>query len=51
MMCPGPLLKRLFGPYEHELTEAYRTIFVNLDDFADRPRVWVPQTCRILEMG
>ena len=50
-MRPGPLIRRLFGPYERAVTEAYRGIFTELDDFVGRVRVWVPQPHRILEVG
>jgi SAM-dependent methyltransferase len=50
-MRPGPLIRGLFGPYERAITEAYRRLFVDLDDFVDRLQVWVPQPCRILEVG
>jgi hypothetical protein len=50
-MRPGPLIRRLFGPYEHGIVEAYRRIFINLDDFADRLRFWVPDARKILEVG
>ena len=48
-MRPGPLVRRLFGPYE--ITEADRRLFVDLDDFMDRLQVWVRQPRRILEVG
>jgi 2-polyprenyl-6-hydroxyphenyl methylase/3-demethylubiquinone-9 3-methyltransferase len=50
-MHPGPLIRRLFGPYEHQVAEAYRHIFVNLDDFARLIQTWVAQPRRILEVG
>jgi 2-polyprenyl-3-methyl-5-hydroxy-6-metoxy-1,4-benzoquinol methylase len=50
-MHPGPLIRRLFGPYEHQVAEAYRHMFVNLDDFARLIQTWVPQPRRILEVG
>jgi 2-polyprenyl-3-methyl-5-hydroxy-6-metoxy-1,4-benzoquinol methylase len=50
-MQPGPVIRRLFGPYEHTVAEAYRHIFVNLDDFARLIHTWVPQAQRILEVG
>ena len=34
-MRPGPLIRRLFGPYEHAIAEVYRRIFVDLDEFAE----------------
>lgn len=50
-MQPGSVIRRLFGPYEHTVAEAYRHIFVNLDDFARLIHTWVPQARRILEVG
>jgi 2-polyprenyl-3-methyl-5-hydroxy-6-metoxy-1,4-benzoquinol methylase len=50
-MQPGPAIRRLFGPYEYKVAEAYRHIFVNLDDFARLIHTWVPQARRILEVG
>jgi SAM-dependent methyltransferase len=50
-MQPGPLIRRLFGPYEHGVAEAYRSIFVNLDDFAGLMNTWVPGAQKILEVG
>lgn len=47
----GPLIRRLFGPYEHGVAEVYRRIFVNLDDLSDLMCAWVPQAQRILEVG
>lgn len=51
MMRPGPLVRSLFGPYEHEIAEAYRRIFIDLDDFAAVTGTWAPQAERILEVG
>jgi len=48
-MRPGPLIRRLFGPYERQVAEAYKRLFVDLDDFADLLRLWVPHPGRILE--
>jgi 2-polyprenyl-3-methyl-5-hydroxy-6-metoxy-1,4-benzoquinol methylase len=50
-MRPGPLIRKLFGPYEHGVAEAYRRIFIDLDDFAKVTRCWVPDANRILEVG
>ena len=50
-MRPGPLIRRLFGPYEHAVAEFYRRIFVDLDELAELMRAWVPQAQRILEVG
>lgn len=50
-MRPGPLIRRLFGPYERGVAEAYRRIFVDLDQFAELMCTWVPQAERVLEVG
>jgi SAM-dependent methyltransferase len=50
-MHPGPLVRRLFGPYEHGVAEAYRKIFVDLDDLAGLMNTWVPKAHKILEVG
>ena len=50
-MPPGPLIRRLFGPYERGVAEAYRRIFINLDAFAELMSAWVPQAHKILEVG
>jgi 2-polyprenyl-6-hydroxyphenyl methylase/3-demethylubiquinone-9 3-methyltransferase len=41
----------LFGPYERGAAEAYRRIFIDLDDFVARTEAWVPEPRRILEVG
>ena len=50
-MRPGPLVRKLFGPYEHQVAEAYRHVFIDLDDFAHLIQSWVPQATNILEVG
>ncbi len=50
-MRPGPLVRRLFGRYESGVAEAYRRIFVDLDDLARIIGAWVPQAKKILEVG
>jgi len=50
-MRPGPLIRRMFGPYEHAIAEAYRRIFVDLDDLARLMGAWVPEARKILEVG
>jgi 2-polyprenyl-6-hydroxyphenyl methylase/3-demethylubiquinone-9 3-methyltransferase len=41
----------MFGPYEHQLAQAYRQLFVDLDELAVIMRTWVPQADNILEVG
>ncbi len=50
-MRPGPLIRRLFGPHERRVAEAYRRIFVDLDELAGLMSAWVPRAQRILEVG
>jgi SAM-dependent methyltransferase len=50
-MPAGPLIRRAFGPFEHAITEAYRRIFVDLNDFVELMSEWVPAPKRILEVG
>ena len=50
-MRPGPLIRRMFGPCERGVADAYRGIFVNLDDLARLMGAWVPQAHKILEVG
>jgi 2-polyprenyl-3-methyl-5-hydroxy-6-metoxy-1,4-benzoquinol methylase len=47
----GSRIRRLFGPYERSVAEAYRHIFVDLDEFAQRMIAWIPQAQKILEVG
>jgi 2-polyprenyl-6-hydroxyphenyl methylase/3-demethylubiquinone-9 3-methyltransferase len=41
----------LFGPFEHAVAEAYRRIFVDLDEFVGLMSAWIPEASRILEVG
>ena len=51
-MHPGPLIGRLFGTHERQVAEAFRRVFVDLDDFARRLQLWIPSAPRrILEVG
>jgi 2-polyprenyl-3-methyl-5-hydroxy-6-metoxy-1,4-benzoquinol methylase len=50
-MRPGPLIRRLFGPYERGVAEAYRRIFIDLNALAELMSAWVPQAHKILEVG
>lgn len=47
----GPLVRRLFGRYEHYIAALYRSAFIDLDAFAERIGAWVPHARRILEVG
>ena len=47
----GPAVRRAFGPFEQRITEAYRSISVDLDDYVDAVRSWMPGAREILEVG
>jgi 2-polyprenyl-6-hydroxyphenyl methylase/3-demethylubiquinone-9 3-methyltransferase len=47
----GAFIRSLFGPYERQISNAYRAIYVNLDDFVSRVVRWSPSPARILEVG
>jgi hypothetical protein len=47
----GPLVRRMFGPYEREISDAYRAIFLDIGDFVTMLRRWRPDASRILELG
>ena len=47
----GPVIRRAFGPFEHLITAAYRSIYVDLDDYVDSVHDWVPEAREILEVG
>jgi 2-polyprenyl-6-hydroxyphenyl methylase/3-demethylubiquinone-9 3-methyltransferase len=41
----------LFGPYEHQLGEIYRSLYIDIDAFVALMRRWNPKATRILEVG
>src|SRR4051794_5699342 len=50
-MAIGPIVRRIFGPYEKQVASAYRGIFINLDDLASTIYQWSPRPTNILEVG
>jgi 2-polyprenyl-6-hydroxyphenyl methylase/3-demethylubiquinone-9 3-methyltransferase len=50
-MNVGPFVRRLFGPYERQISAVYRAIFLNMDALIRRIRLWKPEAKRILEIG
>lgn len=48
---PGPLIRRMFGPYERRVGEAYRSLYFDIDAFTELLRRWHPSATRILEIG
>lgn len=47
----GPVVRRLFGPYEHRIAELYRSYFVDLDALVARIVALAPDARSILEVG
>lgn len=47
----GPSVRRLLGPYEHRITDAYRSMYVDIDAYVDQVRRWAPEANEILEVG
>lgn len=47
----GSLIRRIFGPYEHQISEAYRAAFFDIDAFVECMRQWAPNATKILEVG
>jgi 2-polyprenyl-6-hydroxyphenyl methylase/3-demethylubiquinone-9 3-methyltransferase len=47
----GPLIRRSFGPFERPISELYRRVFIDLEEFARIIAGWVPDPLRILEIG
>ncbi|MBW8784729.1 MAG: class I SAM-dependent methyltransferase [Novosphingobium sp.] len=50
-MAIGPLVRRAFGRHERRVSELYRAIFVDLDEWIATIRDWSPNPRRILELG
>ncbi|XUU59501.1 class I SAM-dependent methyltransferase [Erythrobacter sp. HA6-11] len=50
-MAVGAFVRKCFGPYEPQIAEAYRSIFINLDDWTGQVQAVCPAPRRILEVG
>lgn len=50
-MGVGAVIRRLFGRHEHRVSEFYRSLFFDLDAYADQIAAWVPHAKYILEVG
>lgn len=46
----GPCIRKMFGPAESRVADLYRSMFIDLDAFADQIREWVNPSS-ILELG
>ena len=47
----GPLIRGLFGPYEANISDAWRSMFVSIDAFIQQMLAWVPTAQKVLEVG
>ncbi len=47
----GPFIRGLFGPYENRISEAYRSIYIDIDAFVELMLQWKPTANVILEVG
>lgn len=50
-MGVGRFVRRAFGRYERRVSEIYRSMFVQLDDFVRSVRAQIPAPAEILEIG
>ena len=46
----GPIIRQMLGPFERSASELYRSVFVNLNAFADQIKQWTSAS-NILELG
>lgn len=50
-MSLGRFIRGLFGPYERQITAAYRSIYVDIDAYVNGIKTWAPKARTILEVG
>ena len=50
-MALGPTIRKLFGRYERQISEQYRSIYVDVDAFVATVQSWAVSPKRILEVG
>jgi 2-polyprenyl-3-methyl-5-hydroxy-6-metoxy-1,4-benzoquinol methylase len=50
-MSIGSQVRRMFGRHERLVAELWRARFIDLDDFFQQVRKWVPEPTTILEIG
>lgn len=50
-MNAGPFIRKLFGPYENRISEAYRSIYIDIDAFVELMHQWKSTANAILEVG
>ena len=47
----GPFIRKMFGPYERQISDAYRSIYIDIDAFIELMCQWKPKAKKILEVG
>lgn len=50
-MSIGASIRGMFGPLERRVSQAYRSIYLDIDEFVEQVRRWSPYPRRILEVG
>lgn len=50
-MAIGPMIRRAFGPFEYQISAAYRAIYIDINQLALLTQRWVPVARNILEVG
>jgi 2-polyprenyl-3-methyl-5-hydroxy-6-metoxy-1,4-benzoquinol methylase len=50
-MAIGPLIRKSFGRYERQISDAYRSIYLNIDGFIGQVQRWHSSPATILEVG
>jgi 2-polyprenyl-3-methyl-5-hydroxy-6-metoxy-1,4-benzoquinol methylase len=50
-MAIGAYIRSAFGPYERQISDAYRSIYLDVDNFIGQVRRWHSNPATILEVG
>ena len=50
-MAIGPFIRKKFGRYERRISDAYRSIYLDIENFIEQTRLWYPNPATILEVG
>lgn len=50
-MAVGAFVRKCFGPFEPQVADAYRSLFIDLDDWTTQVKTVCPAPRRILEVG
>ena len=50
-MAIGPFIRKKFGRYERQISDAYRSIYLDVRHFIGQAQRWYPNPATILEVG